>query len=257
MDAPLVSVVIANYNLGRFIGEAITSAFTQTHARIDVVIVDDGSTDDSVAIIEEHLRRPAAGGEGPARLVRRANGGVSRARNDGAAMARGEYLVFLDADDVLEPTYVARCLDALCASPPRVAYAYTKMRLFGLESGIFEANPFDRRLLLELNYVHASALMRRRAFDEIGGWSTAWSIGYEDHELWVRMLSRGYEGVFVPEPLLRYRRHGPSRNELSPEQLDKLHWKLILSQPRLYWRKLARHPLRAAWSALTEREEPT
>jgi len=253
MAAPLVSIVIPNYNLGRFIGEAIASTLAQTYPAIEMVIVDDGSTDDSVAVIEEHLARLPAGAKDRVRLVRRQNGGVCRARNEGAARSRGDFLVFLDADDVLEPTYVERCLDALLASPPKVAYAYTKMQLFGLENVVFEAHPFHGPLLLETNYVHASALIRRRVFEKIGGWSTTWETGREDHELWVRMLSHGYEGVFVPEPLLRYRRHGPSRNDLSEAQLERLQWKLMTSHPRLYWRELIRRPIRALEAVIHER----
>jgi glycosyltransferase involved in cell wall biosynthesis len=253
MNAPLVSIVIPNYNLARFVGEAITSALAQTHPAVEVVIVDDGSTDNSVEVIEEHLARCEPDARARARLIRRTNGGVCHARNDGAAAARGEYLVFFDADDVLEPTYVARCLEALLASPPSVGYAYTKMRLFGRENMIFEARPFDASRLLVQNFVHVAALMRRRHFDEVGGWNPAWSVGYEDHELWVRLLSHGYEGVFVPEPLLRYRRHGPSRNDLPPAKARQIHWKLMISYPRLCWRTIARHPLHAIRAVIRER----
>jgi GT2 family glycosyltransferase len=134
----------------------------------------------------------------------------------------------------------------LRAAPAAVAYAYTQMQLFGREETLFASRPFDPKLLLDHNFINCSALVRRSAFEAVGGWNPSFRVGYEDHELWVRMLARGHHGVFVPEPLLRYRRHHPSRNDLSDDQLDRLHVKLMLSQPRLYWRKILTHPVRVA-----------
>ena len=87
--------------------------------------------------------------------------------------------------------------------------------------------------------------MRRTAFEEAGGWNPTFSLGYEDHELWVRMLARGYTGVLVPEPLLRYRRHGPSRNDLRSDQLAALHYDIAVRHPRLYWLELLLRPHRS------------
>ena len=234
--APLVSIVIASYNYGRFLGEAIASALAQRDAAVEVVVVDDGSTDDSAAVA----------GRFPVRLIRQVNAGVCLARNRGAAAAHGELLVFLDADDLLEPDYVARCREALAVSGPTVAYAYTQMRLFGEEEGIFASRPFDARAMLRERFVHGAALLRRASFDEVGGFDPAWRNGLEDYELWIRLLDRGYTGTFVSEPLLRYRRHGPSRNDLAPETIRSLLWRLKVSYPRLFWRDILRHPARAA-----------
>jgi len=245
----LVSIVIPNHNLGRFVGEAIDSALDQSHPDVEVIVVDDGSADDSVL----RIRSLPAYRSGRFCLIEQANAGVSRARNAGAARARGSYLVFLDADDVLEPTYVARCIAALRDAPDSVAYAYTQMQHFGAESSLFESRPFDAGILLTGNFVNASALMRRRAFDEVGGWDPYFSLAYEDYELWVRMLAHGYSGIFVPEPLLRYRRHvDPSRNDLSPAQLLRLHDDVAIRHPRLYWLRLLSHPHRAitAWKRM-------
>jgi len=239
----LVSIVVPNFNLGAFVGEAIDSALRQTHRDSELIVVDDGSTDDSVARIRSHPAFPG----GAFRLVEQANGGVSRARNAGANLARGQFLVFLDADDVLLPTYVERCLDALRAAPPQVAYAYTQMQLFGSASSLHPSAPFGRRAILRGNVVNASAMIRRAAFDEVGGFDPRFTSGHEDHELWVRMLEHRHEGVLVPEPLLRYRRHpGPSRNSLTRSQLRRLHFDVVARHPRLYWGQLVLHPLATA-----------
>jgi glycosyltransferase involved in cell wall biosynthesis len=230
-----VSIVVVNFNYGRYLGEAIESALAQTYEPLEVLVVDDGSTDDSVAVAERY----------PVELVRQENAGVSHARNCGARRANGQLLVFLDADDLLEPDYVARCWQVLSAEPATVAYAYTTMRLFGTEEGIFESRDFSARFLVcDGNFIHASALMRREAFDQAGGFDPSWALGYEDYELYVRMLNLGYSGVLLDEPLLCYRRHGQSRNVLTDEQLQSLLSRLACSYPRLFWRRLLLHPLR-------------
>jgi len=237
---PLVSIVIVNHNYGRYIGEAIESALQQSYPRIEVLVVDDGSTDDSREVIARY----------PVPLVMQRRAGVCAARNRGARDTSGDLLMFLDADDVLEPLYVERCREALSQLPATVAYAYTQMRLFGDENGIFESGPFSRRRAREGNLVHASALMRREAFDLAGGYDPRFALGHEDHELWVRMLDRGLTGVFVAEPLLRYRRHSGARNILSDLQLEELDWRVRLMYPRLYWRVYLRRPIRALkWRA--------
>lgn len=242
-SSPRISVVIACYDYGRFLGEAIESALGQSLRPIEVVVVDDGSTDDSREVASRY----------PVRLVAQANAGVAAARNRGAHEAKGDLLVFLDADDALEPEYLARCWDALRNAPANVAYAYTQMRFFGDRDGIFASAPFSRRAVLGADKVNASAMIRREAFDAVGGFDPGFRLGLEDAELWIRLLDRGYIGTFVPEPLLRYRRHGPSRNALTERQLHDVRWRIRLSYPRLYWRDIARHPLEAARALARQR----
>jgi glycosyltransferase involved in cell wall biosynthesis len=242
---PLVTIVIPSFNLGRFAGEAIGSALAQTHPAIEVIVVDDGSTDDSL----DRLRADPRIRDGRAALRAQANAGVARARNAGAARARGEYLVFLDADDLLEPEYVARCLAALQAAPPSVAYAYTQMRYFGAAEGIYRSKPFSRRRLIRGNFVNASALVRRDAFEAAGGFDPGLT-GHEDHGLWVALLAQGRGGVLVAEPLLRYRRHAEaSRNTLTRARLRDLHADVAIRHPRLFWLHLLLHPGRARAAA--------
>lgn len=237
-EHPTVSVVVTSYNYGRFLAEAIESVQRQTLAATEIIVVDDGSVDDTAEVAARF----------PVRYLHQANGGVCRARNHGAAIARGELLMFLDADDVLEPTYLETCARALREAPPDVGYAYTQMRYFGSEEGIHRAGPFSAKSVLRGNLVNASAVIERAAFVQSGGFSLAWARGHEDMELWVRLYSLGVRGVFVPEPLLRYRRHGPSRNTLSPQELRALSFKLWWSYPSLYWTKLAARPI-ASWRA--------
>mgnify|MGYP001040358070 CR=1 FL=1 len=106
MDRPLVSIVINNYNYGRFLRDAIESALSQTYLPVEVIVVDDGSTDESRSIIEEYARGNKV------IPVLKSNGGQASAFNAGFAASRGDFILFLDADDVLLPTCVEEALAA-------------------------------------------------------------------------------------------------------------------------------------------------
>jgi len=202
--APLVSVVVPCRNHARFLGEALRSALAQTHRPLEVLVVDDASTDGS---------REVAAGLG-VRVVEGEGGGVERAVNRGAREASGELLVRLDADDILEPRYVERLLAALRRSPD-AAYAYCTPRFFGARSGTMRCFPFSPHfLVVRSNFVNASALVRREEFLASGGYATdLGEAAQEDWDLWLRLLARGRRGTFVREPLLRWRRHeSGSRN---------------------------------------------
>lgn len=232
-----VSVIIASYNYERFLREAIESALAQTYSDVEVLVVDDGSTDDSVAVAKSY----------GVRVIEKANEGVAATRNRGAREARGDRIVFLDADDVLLPTFVSRCTDALSATG--AAYAYTEVEKFGLQTGLLHTRPFDGRALFDGNFVPVTVVVRKSVFEEVGGFDRSWPA-HEDHELWARMFVRGYSGTYVREPLLRYRFHGASRNALTDEQRDDLHVRLVSQYPRYGYRWMLRHPLRTLRSKL-------
>ena len=200
MSAPLVSVPILCHNYGHFLAEAIESALAQTYPNVEVTVVDDGSTDDSASVARRYLP--------DVEVVSHENLGVVRACNAAVERARGELFAFLSADDTFEPTYVEELADAL-ARAPDASFAYCDARLFGAQAGVRRAFPFSPALLAVVgNFVNGSALTRRRAYLEVGGYHDDLAVhGYEDWDLWLRMLEHGHRGTYVPKPLLNWRRH--------------------------------------------------
>lgn len=241
MTTAAVSIVIASFQYGRFLAEAIESALAQT-IPVEIIVVDDGSTDESLEVARRY----------PVKTVTLDRGGVCRVRNRGAELATGRYLLFLDADDRLPSDYAERCLARLEAAGKKVAYVYTPMDRFGAETGRFASRPFDARALLRGNFVHVSALVHRDVFLQAGGFDPALRSGYEDYDLWLRLLDRGYEGVLLGDVALQYRRHASSRNSLSESQLRLLRRQLILRYPALHWRQFAAQPLAVARTWLSE-----
>jgi glycosyltransferase involved in cell wall biosynthesis len=209
---PEVGVVIPCYNHGRFVREAVDSALRQEDADVHVVVVDDGSNDDSSC---KACRRCASD---RVLVVRQDNRGLPAARNRGAREAAAawapEYLVFLDADDWLEPQFVSHLRGALVAarSAPgggNVSHAYCQERLVELGTGIWRVPEWDPILLMITNLHPVTTLVRRECFEGAGGFDESMRGGYEDWDLWLRFAERGWRGVRVPEPLFIWRRHSP------------------------------------------------
>ena len=203
---PTVAVVIPCFGRGEFLGEAIESALEQTRRPDEIVVVDDGSPDGLRSVVEPY----EVEGVG---YLRQPNGGPGAARNTGVSGCRSEFVVFLDADDRLDPRYQERTLAFLQEAPPAVGYAYTQCRYFGAAEGTSHFPPFSAKRLLRDNIVHVSALLRtelvrRFPFDE------SLRDGLEDWDLYLTLAEHGIGGVLCDEPLLWYRKHGNgSRND--------------------------------------------
>ncbi len=121
---PLVSVLINNYNYGRFVGEAIESALSQTYEQIEVIVVDDGSTDDSRAVIGRYADR--------VRIVHKENGGQASAFNAGFAASQGEIICFLDSDDLFVPDKVRSVVEVFERNR-QVGWCFNRLHMFGAE----------------------------------------------------------------------------------------------------------------------------
>jgi glycosyltransferase involved in cell wall biosynthesis len=195
---PLVSIIITCYNYAEFLGEAIESALRQTYRPLEVIVVDDGSTDDSVAVASRY----------PVRLIAQKNRGLSAATNVGVRVAHCEYVMRLDADDVLYPSFVAQTLEALDSSP-QAALAHADAEFFGTRSGRVPFQPFDSEALAQGSYATCCSLMRRTAWDAVGGLDESIPL-CEDWDLWLAFADHGFTGVMVHRILWGYRQHGPS-----------------------------------------------
>ncbi|MCR9248212.1 MAG: glycosyltransferase family 2 protein [bacterium] len=197
----LVSVVIPCFEHGRFLAAAVDSALAQTRRPVEVVIVDDGSTDPAtVAEIDRQGEREHV------TVVRTENRGLAAARNTGVQHSRGEFVLPLDADDLLEPEFLARTVPLLQAEE-RVGVVYTDVAYFGSKKGCWRTPEFDFVDLLCRNLMTATSVFRRRCFDEVGGFDESMREGFEDWEFWIAICARGWRGQRVPELLFRYRQH--------------------------------------------------
>ncbi len=198
-----VSVVIPCFNYGRYLAEAVESVLAQSLRDAEVIIVDDGSTDDSRSVAQALID---AHPEAAIRLIARPNcGSPGQTRNVGIDAARGRYVVCLDADDRLHPDYLARCAAALDAHAD-AAIAYGDLQMFGDDDTLHVPPEWDTRVELDCNFLDVVSMFRRSVWAQVGGYDT--EIGYEDWDLWIGVIEHGFTGVKAPGALWYYRKHG-------------------------------------------------
>jgi glycosyl transferase family 2 len=214
-----LSVVIPAYNAAPTIRSAVSSALQQTEPCLEVIVVDDGSTDATAETVAQLDDRRV-------QLVSRANGGPAAARNSGIAVARGECIGFLDSDDLWLPTYVERAGRAL-ESASRPGFAYTDAYVFNGSSGqvkrgtamdALDPPPPDREsflvALLRRNFVFTSATVPAPVLAEVGGYDEKLALS-EEYDLWLRILMAGFDPVWMGGPLVLYRQHpGQSSHQI-------------------------------------------
>jgi GT2 family glycosyltransferase len=208
-DLPRVSVLIPCYNLGEYVDEAIRSVLAQTFQDFEIIIVDDGSTDEATRAVLAGCHQPST------RVIRIDHGGLAHARNVGVTHARGEYLCALDADDRLDASFLAKTV-AVLESDPSVTFVSAWLRMFGTEEWEWKPERCDVAALLCEDTVLTAALVRREAVVAVGGYDTAMPVqGDEDWDLWLTLVERGYRGVILREVLFDYRRRVGSMSSVS------------------------------------------
>ena len=206
-----VTIAITNYNHGRYLRGAVESALVQTHRAIRVVVIDDGSTDDSHAILDAL--------PDTVEVLRQENRGVVEARNRLLETVGTSHVVFLDADNYLLPGFL-RWHVAAWQVPHgrRLALTYSPARNIGAdgEIGHLHSGPWSPGRLGTQNYIDNTALFLRAALQDVGGYSTAYAgIGHEDWDLMLKLVDHNWNGRMVPRPLFVYRTLARSRNEES------------------------------------------
>ncbi len=199
-------VVIPCHNYGRFLAEAFGSVLAQTRLPDEVVIINDGSTDDSAEIADS-----LAEGRPWVRVLHRSPaGGAPNTFNLGIRSTSTDYVVVLSADDRLSPSYLERSAQLLDEGAD---VALSALKRFGNVESFVPPRDFDLDRTLIANEHHGSYLMRRSVFDLVGGYSE--DVTREDWDFWVCAMTKGVTGALAPECWVEYRQHGPSRNQMS------------------------------------------
>jgi hypothetical protein len=211
---PAVTVILPAYNQAGYLADALDSALAQTTKDFELVVVDDGSTDETPAVIAGYGRR--------LRAIHQPNAGLAAARNSGIAAARGRWLAFLDSDDRWRPEYLATMLAALAAAPQAVAafaaWQYIDAAGKRLPQTIIPFDGDERRLARELfwrnSLLPSAAVVSRAAVVTCGGFDIGLTA-CEDWDLWLRLAPLG-RLLLVPQPLMEYRSHGEGMSDDPP-----------------------------------------
>lgn len=198
---PLVSIVLPTYNQARFLPAALGSILKQTFRDFELIVVNDGSTDRTAAILDSYRRRHRI------RVITQSNQGLPTALNTGFADAQGQYLTWTSSDNILLPTMI-EVLSRELEDHPSVGVVYSDWYFIDEDGEVltaFETLDYDQYLLLYANIVHCSFLFRRECMDRAGLYDPELEYG-EDWEYWIR-LSRFTQMKRVPQALYCYRLH--------------------------------------------------
>ncbi|MBV6625065.1 MAG: glycosyltransferase family 2 protein [Rivularia sp. (in: Bacteria)] len=257
---PKVSVIIPTYNAMRFLPETLKSIFRQTFTDFEILIVNDGSSDDIVEWVSQ-ITDPRV------KLISQVNQGVSAARNTGIRNAQGEYIAFIDADDLWEATKLEKQVKCMQANP-NVGLVYTWTAFideFGKPTGISkvshsQGDVWEEIVIQDMISTGTSAMVRAECFDKVGLFDVRLSIG-EDRDMWTRIAAM-YHFAVVKEFLTLYRRHSHnttiSNDKIIP-QLSLVIEKTFANAPKhlLYLkdRSYCWINIYAAWSSIQEEKD--
>lgn len=211
---PLVSVIVPYYNHGEYIEECINSILASTYLNIEVVVVNDGSTGTfSIQKIKE-----LEGKHNKVRIYHQENGGPSLARNTGMEIAKGDFFVFLDGDDLIEKNTISICMDVFNSSP-ETTVVYGNNLHFGEKNVLRKQKQLVEESILLFNTIAVCVMIKRTFFDQEIKFDLALSkLGLEDWELWITLVAKGFQFKYINQTLFKIRVLKNSRTTDSANQ---------------------------------------
>lgn len=204
MSAHSISVVIPCFNHGEFLPEAVASVTSIRRNDVELIVVDDGSTD-----VRTRSEMDALTAKG-IHVIRQENQGLAAARNAGIAASHGKYILPLDADNRIRPAYIEHGIRIL-DQDPKIGVVYGDAQRFGTQTDRWHVGPFSKESLLNTNFIDACAVFRRTVWEQNGGYDGTMPVqGLEDWDFWIGALEHDWEFAYVPEILFDYRKSADS-----------------------------------------------
>lgn len=222
MQSDLVSIIVPCFNQGKYLSEALDSVLYQTHTNWECIIVNDGSTDDTEHIALNYLLKDDRFG-----YLFQQNAGPSSARNAAITLAKGKYILPLDADDYIGKTYLDLALNAFQANP-NFKVVYCLANKFGHENGPWKLETYTFKNLLKVNCIFCSAVFKKIDWEICEGYDEELIHVWEDWDFWLKILDNDSEVYQIPEVLFFYRIKPGSRNSTITESLfENVRWKVL------------------------------
>ncbi|MBR4650518.1 MAG: glycosyltransferase [Prevotella sp.] len=241
---PRISIIIPCYNSAQWVAETIQSVLSQTIEDWECIIVNDGSTDNSLEIIKSYAEK-----DNRIRYIDKKNEGVAIARNTAIASAQGEYILPLDADDLIAPTYVEKALKYF-EEHPSTKLVYCEADFFGTREEHWELPEYNYQDFIYYNCIFCSAIYRREDFLKTKGYNSSNRNNLEDWDFLLNFLKEDDIVHRIPETLFFYRIHGDSRTKRDDDSLAKSRLFLILNHAHIYSKDFNRT---AMWIGNTEK----
>ena len=228
MAGDLVSIIMPAYNAGKYIADSIRSVLAQTWSNWELIVVDDGSTDNTAAVVHDFIKR-----DGRVKYVYQENGRLGKARNTGIKNATGELIAFLDSDDLWIETKLELQLQALREHDADLvycnAYVFTddnpldETKTLPASSGTFSGQTFFDSLLLQNQIPVLTVLIKKTALENVGWFEEKKPYhGCEDYDLWLKLAKAGFVFYGLPAVLARYRRHQTAMTAVASNALHPM-----------------------------------
>jgi glycosyltransferase involved in cell wall biosynthesis len=209
----VVSVVIPCYNLGMYLNEAVESVLDQTYQDFEVIVVNDGSTEAATLNVLNRIDHSRV------KVIHTPNRGVAAARNEGIRIATGKYILPLDADDRIAPTYLQKAVKIM-QERPEAGIVYCEAEFFGEMTGKWQLPEYRFPDILFSNAIFCTGLFRKSDWERAGGYNSNMIYLWEDHDFWLSIIELGREVVRIPETLFFYRQRAGSRNRAVSRQRE-------------------------------------
>ena len=249
MNKELVSIIIPCYNHILFLEETLKSALSSSYPHIEIIIINDGSTDDSesIALKYKSLHNNIL-------YLSQENQGPAAARNNGIQSASGTYILPLDADDHISPDYIEKAV-AVLSNNEDVKLVYCEAEFFGERNGKWKLPDFSRKYLARENLIFPTAMYRKSDWLISGGYSNIMIWGWEDWEFWISLLKDGGEVVKLPITGFYYRVRKGSRRKSTNKDAKRKTVDLINLKHKEFVYKYLHGPLRInrSWSSVFNR----
>ena len=226
--SPLVSIIIPCYNKAQYLGETLESVEAQTHSNIEVIVVDDDSPDNTKEVASQYRQRMDN-----LQYIHQLNQGPSAARNNGIKASHGVYVMALDADDKLEPTYVEKCANYL-QQHPEVKLVYSRADMFGQYNQPWDLPEYSHYELLWQNMINYCAMYRCSDFNQTLGYNINMVKGLEDWDFWLTFLNPQDKVHRIDEVLFHWRTQPVSRTAEAEENEHELMRQIYHNHEEIY-----------------------
>ncbi|MDD2364865.1 MAG: glycosyltransferase family A protein [Desulfuromonadaceae bacterium] len=233
INVPKVSVIIPCYNHGAFLEETVASVLSQTFQEYEIIIVNDGSDDEATNRLLSNYSKPRT------IVIHTENKGVASARNTAIMSAVGKYILPLDADDLIAPTYIEKAVEVL-DKQSQTGIVYCLAECFGARQGSWCVPDFSIKGMLFTNLIFCSAMYRKKDWEKVGGYNPNMASGWEDWDFWLSLLELDCGVYRIPEVLFYYRiAEGSRERTLNLEKRIALHRQLMENHSKLFVSQVA------------------
>ncbi len=225
----LISIIIPCYNQAHYLPETLQSVLDQTYTNWECIIVNDGSPDNTEDIALEWVKKDS-------RFIylKKENGGLADARNYGIKASTGKYILPLDSDDLIAPTYVEKAIKIL-EEDESIGIVYCKATFFDCLEGNWRTPKHSYKRILYFNTIFCTAFFRRQDYNKTNGYNINMIYGYEDWDFWLTLSTMGVRANRIPEVLFHYRiRSNSMFRAIDKRKRTYLHYQIINNHFALY-----------------------